>query len=121
MNIPVTINSREGYLDLLKLLSSVPPFNTLRPRETEILAELMYFGNKYGSIDKDVRDIMTFDYTTRAQIMEKYGITTAGLNNNLTSLRKKGFITDRKVNIILPNLSGLTKLQLTFDITVKDE
>jgi hypothetical protein len=119
VKIPVQIDTHNGYFDILKLLSPIPPFNNLRNREMEVLAELMYWYNHYEGLEIDVRNIMTFEYSTRQHIMSKLNMAVDVLNNNLTSLRKKGFISGKKILQTLPNLSKIDKLELQFNFTIK--
>lgn len=119
--IPSTITSTNGYYDILKLMSTATPYNTLRNRELEVLAELMKWYNYYDGYDKEVRNTMAFDYNTRIKIMERLNIDVSVLNNNLTSLRKKGFIKGRQLLKVLPNLNKIESIEITYNCKVGKE
>lgn len=121
INIPAVLTVREGYYDILKLMSTAPPYNTLRNRELEVLAELMYWYNYYGQYDSEVRNIMIFDYNTRQKIMDKLDIDINILNNNFTSLRKKGLIKGRELVKCLPDLSKVGTIELTYNCKINGE
>ena len=121
INIPAVLTVREGYYDILKLMSTAPPYNTLRNRELEVLAELMYWYNHYGQYDREVRNIMAFDYNTRQKIMDKLSLNTLSLNNNFTALRKKGFIKGRELLKCLPDLSKVGTIELTYNCKIDGE
>lgn len=119
MVINATIDYRNGYADILKLLSNVPPFNILKQRECEVLAEFIYWYNTYDDLSEDIRQTMTFDYKTKYQIMKKLDISTEQLNNYIYFLRKKGFIVGRSLKIKLPNLSKITDVAIDFKLKIK--
>ena len=119
MVINAVIDERNGYADLLKLLSNVPPFNTLKQREGEVLAEFIYWYNTYDDLSEDIRQTMTFDYKTKYQIMKKLDISTEQLNNYIYFLRKKGFIVGRSLKVKLPNLSKISDVAIDFKLKIK--
>lgn len=121
INIPAVITPVDGYYDILKLMAYAPPYSTLRNRELEVLAELMYWYNFYGAYDKDVRNIMVFDYNTRQKIMDKLNIDVNVLNNNFTSLRKKGFVKGRELVKFLPDLRKIDVVEITFNCKVNGD
>lgn len=118
MNAQVTVDERNGYKDILKLLSPLPPFNTLRDREMDVLSELIYWYNYYSELPANVRQTMVFDYNTRVQIMTKLDITVEVLNNNISWLRKRGFVSGRELKFVLPKLVSGSNSNLTFNFKV---
>ena len=119
MKIQASINDREGYKDILKILKPLQPFDTLRDREMDVLAELIYWYNYYGDMPEDVKQTMVFDYKTRIEIMTKLNIPIEVLNNNISWLRKRGFIAGKTLKFKLPKLVADESTQLTFDLKIK--
>lgn len=119
MNAQVVIDDRNGYKDILEILSSLPQFSSLRDREMDVLAELIYWYNYYSDMPTDVRQTMVFDYKTRVQIMTKLDITVEVLNNNISWLRKRGFVVGRELKFFLPKLVAGGTSQLVFNFKVK--
>lgn len=119
MEIKVVIDDRDGYLDVINMLGSIPPFDSLGLREKQVLSELNYWYNFYIDTPDQVRQVMTFDYKTRVAIMTKLDISVEVLNNNLTSLRKKGFITGRELIMKLPKIIAGQPYSVVFNCKVK--
>lgn len=119
MEIKVVIDDRDGYLDVINMLGSVPPFDSLGLREKQVLSELNYWYNFYIDTPEQVRQVMTFDYKTRVAIMNKLDVSVEVLNNNLTSLRKKGFITGRELIIKLPKIVVGQAYPVVFNCRIK--
>lgn len=82
------------YLELVKIFH---PFNTLRHKELDVLAELFYYNNEYKHLDRNTRWKLILHYDNREAIKEKYTMSDANFNNILTALRKKDLLIDNKV------------------------
>ena len=98
LELPVPIakdNLFEGYL---KTLSCIPPFNKLRPREIQVLAELYRINFDNIAIPEPSRSRIVFHKDTRKSIGEKLGISTQDVYNLTCSLRQKGLLEDDKFN-----------------------
>lgn len=100
--IPIKTNKDKFFRQFLELIRSIPPISTLRPKELDVLAEIMYQNDKYGDLDKTVRHKMVFDTATRREMMLKVGISADSFNNNLSILRKRKLLT--KDNKLIPFL-----------------
>jgi hypothetical protein len=104
MVIKINTDNRKYFRQALEIIKTIPPLNTLRNKELDILAELLYFNDKYSNIPEELRWKIVFDYDTKMEIIKYLSINEVDINNILTSLRKKGIIKGRTV----VNTYGLT-------------
>lgn len=121
MNVTVNTTNRESYVDILKLIRTVPPFDKLRDAEIQVLAELVYWYNYYEGSPEEVRNTMTFDYDTRIKIVNKLGITQNAMNTYLYRLRKYGFVKNRTLMMKFPNLKNVKSLNINFKVNINGE
>jgi len=97
MNIPIKTTMFRYFRQSLEILKVLPPLNTLRARELDVLAGFLYFDYKYRTVDIEARSKILFDYDTKLNIRELAIIDEQSFNNCLTSLRKKGIIKKRGI------------------------
>jgi len=96
INIPT--DKRKFFRQSLEVIKALPPLNTLRDRELDVLAEFLYFNDKYSAIEEDLRGRLIFDYETKIAMREYLDdMSEAGFNNYLTMLRKKGILGKRGI------------------------
>ncbi len=88
MIIKRSISKDSFYSEILKLLSSIPPLNKLRPKEVKLLSEIMRQNDSHRNLDKVTRKIVIFSTENRIGLCEKLGCSSDALNNNLSILRK---------------------------------
>lgn len=98
MVIPITTTPREFFRMNLEILKSFPPFNLLRSKELDVLAEILFYNYKYKDIDALVRGKVIFDYSTKVEMRENLSMDEQSFNNHLTTLRKKGILDKRNIN-----------------------
>lgn len=79
------------YLELLN------PIVKLRPKELDVLAELLHYNNELSNIDEKNRWKVIFDYDNKKEMATSLDISVASFGNNLSYLRQKGIIVDNKV------------------------
>ncbi len=83
------------FFQALKVLQNLPPFNTLREKELQVLAHLLHQNlllEESGVMNEQVRQRILFDIETKTKICAALDITDAVLRNNIHALRKKGFL-----------------------------
>jgi len=97
MNIPIKTTMLKYFRQSLEVLKILPPLNTLRARELDVLAGFLYFDYKYKDIEIGARSKILFDYDTKLQIRENIHIDEQSFNNCMTSLRKKGILKKRGI------------------------
>lgn len=95
INIPTT--KRKFFRQALEIMKAIPPINKLRPKELDVLAELLYYNYIYGHIEENLRGKVVFDYDTKITIREYLDINETNFNNILTILRKKGILIKRSI------------------------
>ena len=107
-SVPTTPENK--YIKLLEILKLIPPFNNLRPRERQVYAELLYYHDKYKELKDEDRNRLIFDYATREDIAEKYGISKDVVYNVMKELKQKGVITGKEIcaKYILPEVKSIS-------------
>ena len=118
MTVPVPTTKRLYFRQALELLKPIPPLNTLTNRELDVLAEFLYYNDKYKDIETSLRAKIIFDYETKLAMREYLDIGEAPFNNILTSARKKNILTKRGI----VNDYGLNpdKPDITFKFTIAE-
>ena len=119
MNIPIKTTMLKYFRQSLEVLKILPPLNTLRARELDVLAGFLYFDYKYRDIEIGARSKVLFDYDTKLQIRENIHIDEQSFNNCMTSLRKKGIIKKRGIETnygLTPNDDGTASIVFNFKI-----
>lgn len=102
------------YKVLLTLMNNFPPIRGLRPKEIEMLAEIMHQNYENRNIkDYNKRQIFIFSTENRHVMMENLGVTAGSFNNYLKLLKKKGVIT--KDNKLLPFLNIIPEKEYSLD------
>ena len=74
--IPIKTNNIKFYRQFLELIKSLPPINKLRPKEMDVLAEIMYENGKLKNIEDDYRYTLIFSTKNRRE-MRKIGASKA--------------------------------------------
>ena len=97
MKIPVPTTNRKFFRQSLEILKIIPPLNTLRARELDVLSEFLYWNYHYKHLPKDDRWKIIFDYETKLQMREYISIDEQQFNNCMTSLRKKNVMKKRAI------------------------
>lgn len=93
------------FRQFLELIKSIPPFNKLRPKELDVLAEIMYQNDRYSDLEPKIRQKIIFDTKTREDIRNGLNMTKESFNNNLSILRKHGVLS--KENELMPFLRNI--------------
>lgn len=74
------------------------PFSLLRPKEMDVLAQILKQNYLLSDIPIEHRWKIVFDYDIKLQIKEELGgMRDESFQNILSSLRKKGFIVDNRI------------------------
>lgn len=97
MNIKIPTTHRQYFRQALEIMKSIPPLNSLRNKELDVLGQLLYFNHVYGDLEPAIRGKVIFDYDTKIDMMEYIGMDEASFNNNLTSLRKNKILKGRSI------------------------
>lgn len=82
------------YLEVIKIFS---PYNKLRAKELDVLAEFMMYNNKHSSIEYEDRWKLIMHYGVKVEIRDRLGMSEASFNNILSDLRKKKILVNNKI------------------------
>ena len=105
-SIGIKTNKNKFYRQFLELLRSIPPVKFMRPKELDVLAEVMLQYNKYKHLGQDIGYELVFSTENRRRMMDSVGIKQDSFNNNLSILRKhKALTTDNKLNKFFESVS----------------
>lgn len=120
--IPLQLN-KKFFSAYIEVHSIFPPISKLRPKEKELLCELMYLHFFHKDLIPDVRKMVLESADTIKGIIELMNTTSDAVYNNLSILRKHGIIknnTKTLLNdrwIIYPDNDN----EITFKIPFKHE
>lgn len=81
------------YRVVLELMSFIPPYSDMRPRQKDVLAELLKRNESYSSYPDRERSKLIFDGDTWKEIANKLNTSVDVVTNVLSELRKNEFIT----------------------------
>lgn len=103
-------------------LTLTKPLHKLKPYEISILSLLLfyYFEFKKEIQNDDLAWKLTFDYDTKHKIYDELNVIEGTFNNTLYALRKKGIITDNKINKSFVPILNLEK-DKTYSLIFKFE
>lgn len=104
------------YIEFLK------PFHNLTNQEQKVLALFLYYHYKLSKeiTNNKVLWKEVFDYDTKRLILDELQIEDSGLQNILTSLRKKKVIIDKQISKnYIPDITNKPKtFVLTFNFNL---
>jgi isocitrate dehydrogenase kinase/phosphatase len=114
--IPIKTSEDKFFRQILELFRSLPPFNKLKPRELDILAQLLHYNNMNRDVDVKIRHVVVFSTELRKEMRENLGISVEVFNNNLSGLKKHKLITaDNKLVPFLETLYFDKNFKLEFN------
>jgi hypothetical protein len=114
MRIRIRTHENDYFLKLLSIISNIPPFNKLRPKELELYAHLLTVNHKYHNIPLRERNTLIFNYDTKVEIAGKMGIKLSGVYNILSTLRSVKIIENESL-IPKYTLTKVKELQFIFE------
>lgn len=87
------------YRKAIEILSFIPPFSLLTPREMDVYALLLKLNEKYSTLEDKVKSKILFDYDTYQFIADSIkkmrsngGISRDNVYNHITKLRKRKLV-----------------------------
>lgn len=119
MKINIKTNNKLFFRQALEVVKHIPPYNKLRPRELDVLAQLIYYENQFKDLSEDVRGKIIFDYDTKQNMRDFIGINEAVFNTTISTLRSKGFISGKTLKA--PIKFDPTKPEITFKFNIEEE
>jgi len=111
MKIKIKVNDDDYFIKFLSIISNIPPFNKLSPKEIEFYSHLLSVNHKYKNIPFKERNKLIFTYDTKQKIADKMGLKITGIYNLISCLKQNKIIED---NSLIPKyVLGKTN-ELTF-------
>lgn len=109
----IKIKTREDtyFLKLMLILSNIPPFDRLRPKELILYSHLLNLNHKYRNIPFKERNKLIFNYDTKLELADKMKVKQIGINNMISVLRTTGLIEERA---LIPKYTLNKVKELTF-------
>jgi len=92
MKLAIKTTQRRVYRQIVEVIRSIPPLDTLRNRELDVLAILMYYNYKYRDVQEDIRWRVINDTATKRKMQEDIDMNKDIFNNNISLIRKAGLI-----------------------------
>lgn len=122
------MNSKTATLNLkiknffFRYIEFLKPFHNLTNQEQKVLALFLYYHYKLSKeiTNNKVLWKEVFDYDTKRLILDELQIEDSGLQNILTSLRKKKVIIDKQISKnYIPDITNKPKtFVLTFNFNL---
>ena len=122
MRIPIKTAKKKFFRQVLEVLRSLPPLDTLRSRELSLLAMIMYYNNLYKSVDENVRWRIINDTMTRKEIQKALDMNEYLFSNNLSIIKKTGVISrDGALVKFLQINPENNKFDITFTFNISED
>lgn len=114
--------SKKGFFKLW--LDLTRPFHKLTDQEIEVVSLLLFYHNEFKEETTNVKMLwkFIFDYDTKQKIKKELGMKDQGLQNVLTSLRRKKVIINNSINpVYIPDLNkGDKDFKIIFNLIVNE-
>lgn len=120
MVFTIKTDKERYHYQALKVMQNLPPFNTLREKELQVFAQLLYHDmllEESGVYNEQIRHRILFDIETKAKICTALNISEAVMRNNIHILRRKGFLDGVTIN---PKVKVRYATELVFNFTDKE-
>jgi len=122
MVIPIKTDLDNFFSVAIRVLN---PVLKLSNTETNVLANILLVLYANRNIDKNILEEELLSYKSRVAIRSKLDISEASLNNNISSLKKKGILVKTKngfniskpIEVLMPIKN---KLSVSFNIEVHE-
>lgn len=100
MKFNIETSPEKYFVQLVEILKILPPFNTLRKRQREVFAEILYYNHKFSgeSESDEIVNRLTFDHKTKEAIATKLIISKANLYNIYNELRQVNLLQKDAIN-----------------------
>lgn len=92
MVININTTKKKYFRQALEVVKSLPPLDTLRNKQLDMLAELLYYNYKYKAMPEELRWKILFDYDTKMEMADNLGYSEDYINGMISMLRGKNII-----------------------------
>jgi spore coat polysaccharide biosynthesis predicted glycosyltransferase SpsG len=114
-NATINVKVKNFFLRYIEFLQ---PFHKLQKQQYTVVALLLYYHYQFSKeiTNNKILWKTVFDYDTKILITDELGITTQGLENIYTKLRKAKVIIDNEISsVYIPKIDKKSK---TFTINI---
>jgi len=99
VKLNINTTHKKVYRQIVEVIRSIPPLDTLRSRELDVLAILMYYNYKFRNVEEEIRWRVINDTSTKREMQRDIDMNEDIFNNNISLVRKAGLI-DKEGKII---------------------
>lgn len=92
MKLDIDTTHKKVFRQIVEVMRSIPPLNSLRNRELDVLAVLIYYNYKYRKVEETIRWRIICDPSTKKEMQEEISMSEDIFNNNMSLVRKAGLI-----------------------------
>ena len=103
--IPIRTNTDAFYRQFVNVFSSLEPLKQLRPREKDVLAEIMKQHDNFRYLADDIKYSIIFSTDIRKEMRSNLEIGEDVFNNILSKFRKLKILVDNKLNPFLDSIA----------------
>ena len=119
MKIPIRTTKNNFHRKMLEVLKIFPPISNLRPKELDVLSEIMKQNEAYRTLSKSKRRMIILSKENKKDIQDRLKISPAFMNNILTTLRKYRLLT--RENDLIPLLDIIPDNKFTVEIEFRTD
>ncbi len=119
MKIPIRTTKNNFHRKMLEVLKIFPPISNLRPKELDVLGEIMKQNEAYRTLSKSKRRMIILSKENKKDIQDRLKISPAFMNNILTTLRKYRLLT--RENDLIPLLDIIPDNKFTVEIEFRTD
>lgn len=118
MRLDINTTEKKVYRQIVEVIRSIPPLDTLRNRELDVLAILMYYNYKYKDVEETIRWRIINDGETRKEMQKDIIISEDSFTNNLSLIRRAGLLDkENKIPSFLQLMIG-DKFEVKFNFNI---
>lgn len=120
LNINWKTSTLKGFKQYLHIVNPILGDKKLSPQEIEVLSCYIYLDNYYKHLPVETKNTIVFSKNTKLKIKKELKSSSDSINNVISSLYKKGYISkDKKLLVKIPLKDN--KIEISFSITISDE
>lgn len=119
MKIPIRTTKNNFHRKMLEVLKIFSPISNLRPKELDVLGEIMKQNEAYRTLSKSKRRMIILSKENKKDIQDRLKISPAFMNNILTTLRKYRLLT--RENDLIPLLDIIPDNKFTVEIEFRTD
>ena len=120
MRLNINTTQKKVYRQIVEVMRSIPPLDTLRNRDLEVLAILMYYNFKYRTVEETIRWRIINSSSTKKEMQDAINMSEDIFNNNMSHIRKAGLLDkDNKLPSFLQIVVS-DKYEVKFNFNIQE-